>query len=112
MRDRIKSFNADVEFRNGSDEGIDVCKLRGAIERQVRVSLDLDEGTVHVLPFAITAREVTSCDFCDSIDEEAKEQHPTLWNQGDRFVEIAHACEECLHEYSDLLKRIPPEEVA
>ena len=110
MRRKITSLKTCIEFTNGSEEGIDMCTLRNAIDRQVRVSLDLDCGEVYVCPLERTAHEVIICDFCNDIDYGTTEQHPTVWNQGDQFVEIDHACEACLRDFSDLLKRVVPQE--
>jgi hypothetical protein len=100
MKYPVLSFNVEIRLQN--EEVVDFRSLRAAIERQVKCSLCEDNCVLSLEP---TTREVIECDFCNAIDEAAKEQHPTLWNQGDKFVEIDHACDECLEEHADLLKR-------
>ena len=109
MRRRITSLRTCIEFTNGSEEGIDMCTLRNAIDRQVRVSFGLDQGDVYVCPLERSAHEVIICDFCGDIDYTTAEQHPTMWDKGDQFVEIEHACERCLQDFNDLLKKITKE---
>ena len=109
MKRKVTSLKTCIELINGAEEGLNLSTMRNAIERQVVVSLGLDLGDVYVCPLERTANEVIICDFCNDIDYTTTEQHPTMWDKGDQYVEINHACESCLKEYADLLKKITKE---
>jgi hypothetical protein len=103
MRYEITKFKADVEFTGGSDEEIDEGMLRSAIERQVVASLGLDAEVVYVSPFEVTTREVIRCEFCEKVDTAATQQRPALWDGAER---LEHACNACLSEHADVLRRV------
>lgn len=109
MKRKVTSLKTCIELINGAEEGLDLSTMRNAIDRQVRVILSLDIGDVYVCPLERTANEVIICDFCNDIDYTTTEQHPTMWDKGDQFVEIEHACERCLQDFNDLLKKITKE---
>ena len=103
MKYRVKSFKSDVEFIDESNERIDECALRSAIERQVIVTLGVDKEEVHVSPFEITAREVIRCNHCEEIDATVSEQQPAVSNKGTEDEQtLEHACHECLAQYREL----------
>ena len=107
MKRKVTSLKTCIELINGAEEGLDLSIMRNAIERQVVVSLGLDQGDVYVCPLERSANEVIICDFCGDIDYTTAEQHPTMKIY--EGVEIEHACESCLKEYADLLKKITKE---